>query len=41
MSKLYRLLVPFNREDFASLRQMVDVINRDDAPDVQGSPNLQ
>ena len=39
--KLYRLLVPFNREDFASLRQMVDVINRDDAPDVQGSPNLQ
>ena len=24
---LHRLLVPFNREDFASLRLMVDVIN--------------
>lgn len=26
---LYRLLVPFNRIDFARLRQMIDVINRD------------
>jgi uncharacterized protein (TIGR00730 family) len=27
---LHRLLVPFNREDFARLRQMIDVINRED-----------
>lgn len=26
---LYRLSVPFNREDFARLREMIDVINRD------------
>jgi uncharacterized protein (TIGR00730 family) len=26
---LHRLSVPFNREDFARLRQMIDVINRD------------
>jgi hypothetical protein len=26
---LYRLAVPFNREDFARLREMIDVINRD------------
>jgi hypothetical protein len=25
-----RLSVPFNREDFARLREMIDVINRDD-----------
>jgi uncharacterized protein (TIGR00730 family) len=27
---LHRLRVPFNREDFARLRQMIDVINRED-----------
>jgi predicted Rossmann-fold nucleotide-binding protein len=27
---LHRLLVPFNRKDFARLRQMIDVINRED-----------
>jgi hypothetical protein len=27
---LHRLRVPFNREDFACLRQMIDVINRED-----------
>ena len=27
---LHRVLVPFNREDFARLRQMIDVINRED-----------
>jgi hypothetical protein len=27
---LPRLRVPFNREDFARLRQMIDVINRED-----------
>lgn len=27
---LHRLLVPFNRRDFARLRQMIDVINRED-----------
>jgi hypothetical protein len=27
---LHRLLVPFNRKDFARLRQMMDVINRED-----------
>jgi uncharacterized protein (TIGR00730 family) len=27
---LHRLRVPFNREDFARLRQMIDIINRED-----------
>jgi len=27
---LHRLLVHFNREDYARLRQMIDVINRED-----------
>ena len=39
--QLHRLLVPFNREDFASLRQMVDVINRADQLDLHETPNLQ